>query len=115
MSRRIRIHRGSIRAKLRRGELRVTPDLLADPDLRTMQLGDLLNAVPRLGDVRVAQRLNRLWISPTKRIGDLTPRQRRLVAATVHRPLRRPRRINGRCLRHDFGDAAAACTCPAGA
>lgn len=52
-----------------------------DEDLRRMTLHALLTAVPRVGPSTTNATLARLQIAPSRRIGDLTDRQRVMLAA----------------------------------
>lgn len=51
-----------------------------DPDLQRMTLHALLTAVPRVGPTTSNATLSRLQITPSRRIGDLTDRQRDVLS-----------------------------------
>jgi len=81
----IRLARSRVKRDLRAGRLTLA-DALEHPAVQTMTLAALLDAQERWGDVRVTAFLARLSISPSRRIGDLTPRQRQTVLAPKPAP-----------------------------
>lgn len=74
---RVRHDRAAIKDDLRHGKSRIA-ELLVDPPacLLTASLAEILLAVPGLGKVGVRRLLNSCRISPSKRIGGLSERQR---------------------------------------
>ena len=75
---RIRSSRARIKAAIGRDVLRVS-DVLDDPDVARMTLGELLAAQRQWGPRRVARFLNALDLTVAKRVGSLTVRQRDLI------------------------------------
>lgn len=76
----------SVRARMKRdlaAGLLSVPDVLTDPDLGRMPLGELLAAQRRWGPKRTARFLAALDMDATKRVGTLTARQRELIAVAL--------------------------------
>lgn len=73
----VRTHRAGVKRDLKSGRLRLI-DLIREPDerLETMKVFDLMLAAPKLGRVKVNRILNVCRVSPSKRLGGLSPRQR---------------------------------------
>jgi hypothetical protein len=73
----VRHDRAGVKRDLRHGKSRIV-ELLLDPPacLLTASLVEILLAVPGLGKVRVRRLLNSCRISPSKKIGGLSERQR---------------------------------------
>jgi len=73
--------RRSVRVKrdLKAGRVTVG-QALADPDSESLKVCDLLMAQPRWGRAKAVKLLGPLFISETRRVRDLTLRQRRLLA-----------------------------------
>jgi len=79
---RIRVARADLKREVRemsstRAEALVRR-LIEDPpdDLLTMRVEELMRAVPKLGEGKVAKLLRRVGVSPSKTLGGLTERQR---------------------------------------
>jgi hypothetical protein len=73
----VRHDRAAIKDDLRHGRSRIAEMLLDPPPcLLTARLAEILLAVPGLGKVRVRRLLNSCRISPSKKIGGLSERQR---------------------------------------
>lgn len=82
----IRSYRSAIKRELSAGRVSL-PDLLTSPppDLRSMQVGHLVRALPGVADVKARQLLARVNVPATTRVGMLTLRQRMaLVQATAN-------------------------------
>lgn len=84
-----RSRRARLKCAIKRGDQDVTEVLLNPPVwLRSMHVFDLLMAVPWWGRVKVNKMLRRLEISPSKTVGGLSERQRRvLVNELAGRPV----------------------------
>jgi hypothetical protein len=73
----VRCHRARVKAALARGDADVVPLLAGeDPLLSSMRVGELLMAVPGLGQVRVRDMLMRAHVSASRPLGGLTDRER---------------------------------------
>lgn len=86
----VRLTRARVRAELK-GETRaaaaaIAADLLTNPPewAETWQIGDLLEALPRVGQVAAASICNYAHALPTRRLRDLTPRQRQVIAERIN-------------------------------
>lgn len=68
-----------------RGGAVTAADVLRNPPEATlsMPIGRLLMSVPRVGDARMSALLRRLQISPTRRVGRLTERERHALATAL--------------------------------
>lgn len=75
---RIRTRRARFKLDLKAGRASIA-DVLIDPPewARSWQVFDVLMAVPQYGRVRAGAVLKRVGVSPSKRLGGLTVRQRR--------------------------------------
>jgi hypothetical protein len=93
----VRIARAQIRRDLRAGRVYIE-QLLADPPecILGAPIDWLLDSAPRVGRIRTAQALRAVKAGPKRRVGELTERQRFLLAQAVmtlagaHRPFRWP-------------------------
>jgi DNA-binding transcriptional ArsR family regulator len=115
---RVRLVRAQVKRDLRARRLTLA-DALEHPAVQSMTLAALLDAQERWGDARVMAFLARLSnrgcpISPSRRIGDLTPRQREIVLAPkpappldegVHAILRHLARCSGHVSAAEIADA----------
>ena len=82
----IRTRRAVLKRDLKAGRQRIEEMLLAPPDwLGSMKVADLLGAVPKYGRVKVNRLLHVTKISPSKRVGGLSDRQRRELVAWMRR------------------------------
>lgn len=85
----IRFARAQLKRELKAGTADITEVLDGSPDfLRTMHVYDLIRALPSVGKVKASAILRRESISPVKAIGELSPRQRRvlIIALAGYRP-----------------------------
>ncbi|GAA0992616.1 integration host factor, actinobacterial type [Nocardiopsis tropica] len=81
-----RTARAAVRAELKAGAVSVA-DLLErtdDPVIGKMRVSYLLESLPRLGKVRVADMMHQLQIAPSRRVGGLGERQRSVLLARLH-------------------------------
>ncbi|MCP9491302.1 MAG: hypothetical protein MSC31_15705 [Solirubrobacteraceae bacterium MAG38_C4-C5] len=83
----VRSKRARLKRDLKAGRVTISPYLLTPPDwLETAKVADMLLAIPKYGRVKVDRALTQTRISPSKKIGGLSPRQRtELVAHLQHR------------------------------
>jgi hypothetical protein len=94
---RIRVVRAAVKRELRTARsptARVRRLIKAPPDdLLTMRVEELLESVPKLGEVKVGKVMRRAGASPSKTLGGLTERQRAALWVALGRPGRqyRPR------------------------
>lgn len=80
----IRSHRARVKREIKAGERSVVDELLDVGELmETMKVYDLLLAVPKFGRVKVNTILSRNQISPSKTIGGLSKRQRRVLVLAL--------------------------------
>lgn len=80
----VRLARADLKRRLKRGKLDAADLLLDPPDyIDAMRIADLLAAQPRWGTIRVRRFCQRVPVSETRPIGDLTYRQRRVIAEAV--------------------------------
>lgn len=84
---RIRSERARLKAALRAGEVRPAPLLLDPPEcLGSASVAEVLLAVPGIGQVKVRRLLQAAQLSPGRKLGRLSERQRaELVAALGER------------------------------
>ena len=63
-------------------------DVLSDPpeDLRGMEVGELIGACRRVGPVAIERYLRAAEVSSTRRVGDLTARQRSVLIGVLRAP-----------------------------
>ena len=81
---RIRLYRAQVKRDLKAGRRSVLDELAAvDDRLASMKVFDLLLAVPKLGRVKVSRLLARNGISPSKTVGGLSERQRRVLVMAL--------------------------------
>lgn len=81
-----RRRRAEVKERLRAGELTVADVLaLADRDdvVAHMRVDDLLRCLPRVGQVRAAQLMERWGIAPNRRLRGLGARQRETMCQEV--------------------------------
>lgn len=78
----VRIGVAELRAELAAGELELV-DALKDPRAGACPIHRLLISLPRYGPVRARKLLWTLNVRETKRVGDLTDRQRAVIAELV--------------------------------
>jgi hypothetical protein len=72
----VRCHRARVKAALARGDADVVPLLAGeDPLLSSMRIGELLMAVPGLGQHKVSRALRRAGVAPSRHVGRLTDRE----------------------------------------
>lgn len=80
----VRSKRAQLKRDLKAGRQEIRELLLNPPGyLETAKVFDLLLAVPKLGRVKVNQRLNVVKIAPSKRVGGLSTRQRHELIKTL--------------------------------
>jgi hypothetical protein len=80
----VRFARAELKRKIAEGELSAARVILANPrEVANWTVGDLLMCQRRWGGTRCRKFLGRNQISEVKRIGALTDRQRRLLAAQL--------------------------------
>ena len=82
----IRSERAAVKARLRYGEVEVA-QLITDPPrcLASASLAEILSATPGVGTVGLRRLLGATRLSPAKRIGSLTERQRQELARALGR------------------------------
>lgn len=80
---RIRIDAATVRHAVMDGRMTVA-DALWDEDAGSLPILTLLTAQRRWGTVRARKLLNRLRIGHTRRVRELTDRQRRAIVAGIH-------------------------------
>ena len=81
---RIRLHRAQVKRDIKAGRRHVVDELIeVDPRLASMHVWDLLMAVPKFGRVKVNKVLSRNMISPSKTVGGLSARQRRVLVLAL--------------------------------
>ncbi len=74
---RIRSSRAKMKRELKTGDQKIAKLLLNPPAyIKTAKVSDLLQAVPKLGRVKVNRILTQCRISPSKTVGGLSERQR---------------------------------------
>jgi hypothetical protein len=80
----VRIARAQIRRDLRAGRIFIE-ELLADPPdcILNAPVDWLIGSAPRIGRARTAQALRAIKAGPKRRVGDLTERQRYLLAQVL--------------------------------
>lgn len=77
----IRLARADLKRRIADGGVSAAEVILAPPrEARTWALGDLLMSQRRWGDTRCRKFLSPFQITETKAVGQLTERQRRLLA-----------------------------------
>ena len=77
----IRLARASTKRAIAAGEVRVSSILLEErPELHRMEIGELISCQRRWGGQRTRRLLSTVPVVETKRVGDLTDRQRRAIA-----------------------------------
>lgn len=82
----IRSGRARLKEDLKAGRASVHEVLLEPPDfVATAKVWEILSAVPKYGQVKVNKTLKDAGISPTKRVGGLSPRQRGELASLMRR------------------------------
>ena len=79
---RIRSLRAEMKRDITAGNITV-PDVLENPDVATMTLGELLAAQHHWGPRRTARFLAAIGATVTKRVGTLTERQRDLIRVAL--------------------------------
>ena len=79
---RVRMARAQIKRDITAGNITV-PDVLENPDVATMTLGELLAAQHHWGPRRTARFLAAIGATVTKRVGTLTERQRDLIRVAL--------------------------------
>lgn len=80
----VRSANGLLKRAIRAGSVSAADVLLNPPvEALSMPIAALLMAVPRFGEARVSRLLRPLHISPQRRIGRLTERERQVLAAAV--------------------------------
>jgi hypothetical protein len=79
---RIRFHRAERKGGVRSGRLEYS-DLLADEDFATLPVRELLAQVPGYGEVKVSKVLKLAQLSPYRKIGALTERERAALKAAT--------------------------------
>lgn len=79
---RVRLSQTELKREIRAGATTVT-EALYDPRAERLSLAKLLKAQTRWGDQRVARFLLQVKIGHERRVGQLTTRQRRAVAAAL--------------------------------
>lgn len=91
---RTRLARAGLKRRIRSGAVPVA-DVLADPPecVQTMTIGQLLGAQLRWGPARARKLLADVLIGEGRRIGSLSPRQRRIIAEGLVAPSRWERRL----------------------
>jgi hypothetical protein len=82
---RIRLYRTDIKRCLRNERCKITVEMLDNPDLQGMKIWDLVNSQHRWGASRTGRLLGRLMISGTRKIRELTPRQKEILAGEIRR------------------------------
>lgn len=80
----IRIAGSLVRAEIAAGLLTVE-DALADPRAQVMPIGRLLCALPHWGPKKSSYLLNGAFIWPTRRVRDLTDRQKAVIVEALTR------------------------------
>jgi len=81
---RVRLARAELKRRVARGETKVADVILSCPwESQSMSVFDLLTSQRRWGSTRARKFLTSLPLSETKRIGDLTNRQRVTLAALL--------------------------------
>lgn len=83
----VRSYRSALKKALKAGKVSVVP-LLKDPpkEIETMQIIDLVSAVPRIGKVKVNRLLYSCRIPPFKTISGMSERQRNeIITRLTHR------------------------------
>ena len=77
-------------------------EALADPRSGAMPIGRLLRAIPRYGEMKTARLMRQVGVTSTKRVRDLTDRQRHeLVLRLEFDAKRRDPRVIRREIRHN--------------
>jgi hypothetical protein len=80
----IRLARADLKRRIADGEVSAAQVILAPPrEATTWALGELLMSQRRWGGTRCRKFLSRFQINETKAVGDLTDRQRRLLATQL--------------------------------
>lgn len=80
----IRSYRAQVKRDLKAGRRSVVDELLdVDDRMASMRVYDLLLAVPKYGRVKVNKVLQRNLISPSKTVGGLSVRQRRVLVLAL--------------------------------
>lgn len=87
-----RIDQAGVKAEIRAGR-RAVPEILESPPacLGSLQIWKLLQLAPRVGPKRVRQVLAATYlegvgeVAPWRKLGDLTPRQREVLAGLMRR------------------------------
>lgn len=80
----VRFARAELKRRIAEGELSAAQVIIANPrEVASWTVGDLLMCQRRWGGTRCRKFLGRNQISEVKRIGALTDRQRRLLAAQL--------------------------------
>jgi len=93
---RVRLARAELKRQISDGELTVDQVVLACPwETESMAIADLLMSQHRWGRTRCRRFLASIPMSETKRVGSMTERQRRALAA----------RLNGDVTAPEAGDA----------
>lgn len=77
----VRKRRGELRRDLKANRVSIASIVDGPPEyLETMNVSDLLLAVPRFGPAKTKKALVKCRISPSKTVGGMSPRQRRELA-----------------------------------
>lgn len=76
----IRVHMANERKRLKAGTTTLD-DVLGDPRCGSMYVAQALQAIPRFGPGKADRVMRRAGVSPSKRIGGLTDRQRTAIIA----------------------------------
>ncbi len=88
----VRLARADLKRRIAEGHVSAARVILVPPlEARSWAVGELLASQKRWGSTRCRKFLQRHSISETKALGDLTERQRRLLADEL-----------GSCAAHDF-------------
>lgn len=74
----VRSAASEVKAEIERGELAVVA-ALSDPRAGAISILDLLRAQPRWGKKKAKQALSPHYISESRKVRELTPRQRELI------------------------------------
>lgn len=80
----VRTSRAVLKRDLKAGRRQVVPLLLDPPEwLLTMKVAELLLAVPKVGRVKVGRAMHMAGCSPSKSVGGLSDRQRRMLVSLL--------------------------------
>src|SRR5690242_12556726 len=81
---RVRLLRAELRRDIEARRVHAADYLLDPPEfIDAMPVDKLLTAMPRWGDTRVGKLLAPLHVSPNRPIGEITERQRKLIADAI--------------------------------